>query len=318
MIGRRIKEIRNNNSLTQEELADGIISRTYLSLIEKGSVHPSTNVLIKLSERLKCDINDFMTEVSQFKYNDVEVLREITYYEQRVRNSDFEHIHEFISKEYEKLAEVPSSECGRIHLIYAKFYYHEGKIEKAVYNIDKALTKLESVSYNQVHIDAVELKCELLTEKGKYIEALDYLEDVLLEVSRSKDMDLEVIRLLHNMSKCYYLIGEYVTSKRLIERLEKQSEILHIDYKRESRILLKVKILTRFNDFQEVLRLTEVEGKADADLFVCYSKFKLGRIQESVSCFKNLKNTIDKSGLDELSSVLYGELEDKLNGLMNQ
>ncbi|MBY8910767.1 helix-turn-helix domain-containing protein, partial [Salinicoccus roseus] len=32
MIGQRIKEIRNNNNLTQEELADGIISRTYLSL----------------------------------------------------------------------------------------------------------------------------------------------------------------------------------------------------------------------------------------------------------------------------------------------
>ncbi len=57
MIGQRIKEIRNNNNLTQEELADGIISRTYLSLIEKGSVHPSTN--------------------------DVEILREIAYYEQK-------------------------------------------------------------------------------------------------------------------------------------------------------------------------------------------------------------------------------------------
>ncbi|MBY8911006.1 helix-turn-helix domain-containing protein, partial [Salinicoccus roseus] len=74
MIGQRIKEIRNNNNLTQEELADGIISRTYLSLIEKGSVHPSTNVLIKLSERLNCSVNDFMQEVSHFRYNDVEIL----------------------------------------------------------------------------------------------------------------------------------------------------------------------------------------------------------------------------------------------------
>lgn len=107
MIGQRIKEIRNNNNLTQEELADGIISRTYLSLIEKGSVHPSTNVLIKLSERLNCSVNDFMQEVSHFRYNDVEILREIAYYEQKIESDDYQSVISFIEKEYETVDQIP-------------------------------------------------------------------------------------------------------------------------------------------------------------------------------------------------------------------
>ena len=38
MVGQRIKESRHRNNLTQEELAEGIISRTYLSLIEKERI----------------------------------------------------------------------------------------------------------------------------------------------------------------------------------------------------------------------------------------------------------------------------------------
>lgn len=317
MIGQRIKEIRNNNSLTQEELADGIISRTYLSLIEKGSVHPSTNVLIKLSERLNCSINDFMTEVSQFKYNDVEVLREIVHYEHKIRKNDFENIERFIEKEYEKLEDIPAADCGRIHLIYAQYYYSIQRMDKVSHHIDESIDKLASIAYNQTHIDAVELKAEILIENKDYIEALDLLEEVLSEVVRSKDMSLEVIKLLHIISKCYYLIGEFITSKRLIERLEKQSMMIHIDYKKDERTLLKAKTLTQLKNYQEVLRLTRT-GQKDIQLYICYSAYKLGKIQDSVACFKELNINIDESAPDNLSKTLYRELEDKLEGLINQ
>ncbi|MGR5878339.1 helix-turn-helix domain-containing protein [Bacillus pacificus] len=36
MLGQRIKELRKQKKLTQEKLADGIITRSYLSQIEKG------------------------------------------------------------------------------------------------------------------------------------------------------------------------------------------------------------------------------------------------------------------------------------------
>ena len=69
MIGNRIKELRNNQKLTQEELSEGIVSRTYLSLIEKGSVQPSNNVLVKLSERLGVNVNDLMVESKNYQYS---------------------------------------------------------------------------------------------------------------------------------------------------------------------------------------------------------------------------------------------------------
>lgn len=317
MIGQRIREIRNNNNLTQEELAEGIISRTYLSLIEKGSVHPSTNVLIKLSKRLNCNINDFMTEVSQFKYNDVEVLREIAYYEYKVNNSEFEYLEYFISKEYEKLKEIPSVDCGRVHLIYAKYYHHQKEADKVNRHVDEALKRLASLSYNKTYIDAVEIKTEVLIAKQKYTEALDQLEDVLEVLLSINDMELGVIRLLHNISKCYYLIGENITAERLIERLEKQSQRLHIDYKKDERMILKVKVLASLKKYESILHFADNIDLPIANLFYCYSKYKLGKIKESVVCFKNLENTIDELEHDTLSLKVYEELEDKLSELMH-
>lgn len=313
MIGQRIKEIRNNNNLTQEELADGIISRTYLSLIEKGSVHPSTNVLIKLSKRLNCSINDFMTEVSQFKYNDVEVLREIAYYEQKVKNNDLDYLEQFLSKEYEKLENIPVVDCGRIYLIYAKYYNATGNTEKVSRCIDEALKRLGSLSYNHAYIDAVEIKTEILILKKRYLEALDQLEEVFDILVKLNDMDIEVIRLLHNISKCYYLIEENITARRLIERLEKHSEALHIDYRRIDRLTLKVKVLTQLKEYSAVLETAETVNSPMINLFCCYSYYKKGRIKESVVAFRNLENKIDALDHDDLSLKVSKELRNKLD-----
>src|SRR5699024_8837494 len=176
MIGQRIKEIRNNNNLTQEELADDIISRTYLSLIEKGSVHPSTNVLIKLSERLNCSVNDFMQEVSHFRYNDVEILREIAYYEQKIEQTDYQVVRSFIAKEYTHVDLITAHDRGRIHLIYARYYNKTGDTRKEKVHVDQAVSLLSTGSVNQAYIDAVVLKSGILASKGEVAKALDLLE----------------------------------------------------------------------------------------------------------------------------------------------
>ncbi|UOK57532.1 helix-turn-helix domain-containing protein [Bacillus sp. OVS6] len=48
--------------MTQSELAIGIVNRSYISQLEKGMVQPSYKLLLKFSERLKCDIHDFFEE----------------------------------------------------------------------------------------------------------------------------------------------------------------------------------------------------------------------------------------------------------------
>src|SRR5699024_2558277 len=167
MIGQRIKEIRYNNNLTQEELAEGIISRTYLSLIEKGTVQPSTNVLVKLSKRLNCTVNDFMTEVSHFKYNNFEILREIGHYEIKVTNEDYDAIKYFIEKEDEHIADIPLLDSRRIYIIYANYYYYLKDIKKAGLNSYKPPPNLSTGAINQHYINSVMLESKLLLDDGK-------------------------------------------------------------------------------------------------------------------------------------------------------
>ncbi|GAA0316961.1 tetratricopeptide repeat protein [Bacillus carboniphilus] len=54
----RIRSYRIQKNITQEELANGIVSTSYLSKIENGSVEPSQEVLNLLYERLGVDLQE--------------------------------------------------------------------------------------------------------------------------------------------------------------------------------------------------------------------------------------------------------------------
>lgn len=313
MIGQRIKEIRNNNNLTQEELADGIISRTYLSLIEKGSVHPSTNVLIKLSERLECSVNDFMQEVSHFRYNDVEILREIAYYEQKIEQEDYTSLHYFIEKEYESVDQIPAPDSGRIHLLYAKYFKHSGDRRKLKFHVDRALELLSTVSINQSYIDGVILKVELLTDEEAYETSLDLLEDTLYTILRFSDLDLCVIRIMFEMAECYQKCGEYFTSSRFTTRIRKHSKMLHIDYRRDALLLLEGKNLAMLNKFNELDTWTSTSQDTMARLLNCYAKYKNGSIKSAEEAFGNIDFDLEALRQDEVFFNIHKELKERMS-----
>lgn len=76
LIGRRIKEIRLKNSLTQEKLAERCnLSASYISLVETANREASLESLVSLANNLGVTVNEFL---KGYQINDV-----ITY------NSDF-------------------------------------------------------------------------------------------------------------------------------------------------------------------------------------------------------------------------------------
>lgn len=58
--GNTIKQIRIGKNLTQKELSDGIITRTYLSKIENELVNPSFDVIEKILFRLNMTLDEFI------------------------------------------------------------------------------------------------------------------------------------------------------------------------------------------------------------------------------------------------------------------
>ncbi|SOC44583.1 helix-turn-helix domain-containing protein [Salinicoccus kekensis] len=315
MIGQRIKETRHRNNLTQEELADGIISRTYLSLIEKGSVQPSTNVLIKLSERLNCSLNDLMSETSNFRYNDVEVFREIVFHEYKVEHNDFSTIPELMNKEYEKADEISSADCGRLHLLYAKYYRHEGDALQMIRQADQSLSKLSNNVINQFYIDALLIKTAYLVERGEVTEVLDLLEDTYAMIYPMNELNLGKLKILFEIIECYYRKEQYFTCRRLIDKYVDLERRMQVHYKEKELGVLSAKVAAFENDFEMLERLVDQSETEELILLKCYNLYKKGRIRECVEYFKSYPKNTDELKDDPLMLDIYNELKDKIGTL---
>ncbi|HVZ45612.1 MAG TPA: helix-turn-helix transcriptional regulator [Ramlibacter sp.] len=60
-LGRRIKELRGERGITQEELADrSDLFRTYLSRIERGTANPTLSILHALAGALGVEVGELL------------------------------------------------------------------------------------------------------------------------------------------------------------------------------------------------------------------------------------------------------------------
>lgn len=73
MIGRQIRRIRLSRGLTQAQLVDGIYERSYLSLIERGKLIPSTEALRLFAKRLGVEVSLFETD-NEATFNEAKEL----------------------------------------------------------------------------------------------------------------------------------------------------------------------------------------------------------------------------------------------------
>lgn len=51
-LGDRIREMREQLGLTQEQVGDGVVSGAYIGQVERGATHPSLGALMHIAERL--------------------------------------------------------------------------------------------------------------------------------------------------------------------------------------------------------------------------------------------------------------------------
>ncbi len=64
-IGEKLKHLRNSRGLTQRELAEGIVSRNMLSMIESGNALPSIETLLLISDALDVPAGYFFANDSE-------------------------------------------------------------------------------------------------------------------------------------------------------------------------------------------------------------------------------------------------------------
>ena len=81
-IGRKIKNLRNRNGLTQQDLADRTeLTKGFISQLERGLTAPSVSTLADIVECLGTNLSDFFHEQSEEQI----VFRKGDYFERRAQ-----------------------------------------------------------------------------------------------------------------------------------------------------------------------------------------------------------------------------------------
>ncbi|MCA1065408.1 helix-turn-helix domain-containing protein [Rossellomorea sp. AcN35-11] len=99
IVGQKIKELRKNIGLSQEELAEGICTQAQISKIEKGDVFPYASTLFLISRKLGVDVNYFF-DIGMTPRLDyvLEVGRQLQIAR---RNMDYKEMREVVTAEEE-------------------------------------------------------------------------------------------------------------------------------------------------------------------------------------------------------------------------
>jgi transcriptional regulator with XRE-family HTH domain len=128
-IGSIIKMNRLKQNLKQEDLADGIISTSYLSKIENGKIEPNDEVIKLLCMRLDIEINRQVDEeTKEICYSWFHIL--LTSYKPSVLKQEYQRISELTNT-------IPDLELQillKIHVI--RFYLKIGKTNSALEQIN--------------------------------------------------------------------------------------------------------------------------------------------------------------------------------------
>lgn len=308
MIGQRIKEIRHNSNLTQEELSQGIISRTYLSLIEKGTVQPSTNVLIKLSERLNCSVDDFLNEVSAFEHNDVEILKEISYQEYQLIQGNYSVVSDFIKKNVLAVQHLPQEERGRVHAIHGKYYYHHNDLKRAHEHLTEAKNHLSAVPIHQNYVDTCIKLIKVDSADKNYAKALDHLDDLYISMIKFDWNLVDVLRVYFYYVDVYFKLEQIYTAERYFKKYQALCEQLNIQYKQREARYLELKILFKKNALDALHEVTNSDKSAVGQLFGAYYYYSRGNIRKAKELYDLLPSEGEWMGEDKT----YHEVNDLL------
>ncbi|AWG44728.1 XRE family transcriptional regulator (plasmid) [Priestia filamentosa] len=145
MLGQRIKELRKEKKLTQQELSKGIITRSYLSQIEQGLVQPSFDILEKLSLKLDCSVDTFFKTIENKDLLLSQVKKEIKTAENQIESNSYEKVEGFIQKkDYLVHKELNSYDRGILLWVHGKYYEHKKDYNHSLAFFEESITELES------------------------------------------------------------------------------------------------------------------------------------------------------------------------------
>jgi transcriptional regulator with XRE-family HTH domain len=196
IVGQKIKELRKNIGLSQEELAEGICTQAQISKIEKGDVFPYASTLFLISRKLGVDVNYFF-DIGMTPRLDyvLEVGRQLQIAR---RNMDYKEMREVVTAEEENPLFFNNNRNLQLLKWHKGIYQFEldKDLEKAEKTLRKSITLTHTTDkiWTEREIEILltigvmyfeegifERASEIYQEVKSHIEALPHLTDYTIK-----------------------------------------------------------------------------------------------------------------------------------------
>jgi tetratricopeptide (TPR) repeat protein len=217
-VGMKLRQLRKKQKLTQSELAIGIVNRSYISQLEKGMVQPSYKLLLKFSERLKCDIHDFFEEEDKSLLS-FDIKKALSSLEYAVINDDFADAVEHLNDLEKNLESLNQNDL-------ALYYFCQGRIlqrvklqmEEAIAAYEKSYELFCSLQYSEERLRTSNYLTTLLINQDQLSKAFSYLNEAYDDSIAFKASGVEKISLLNNLGLAHAKKGEFYSAIRFLKQ----------------------------------------------------------------------------------------------------
>jgi transcriptional regulator with XRE-family HTH domain len=206
-IGQKIKEVRKEKKLTQEELADNNISRSLISLIENGLSYPSMQTLEYLASKLDKHISYFLVEDDKDSINliaDLEYLLDTEEYVQIIYKAE-----NFIKYRLDSIEDTKNQYLGILFCILGIAYYRT-KNNEAYKCLSNSIDYLKAEGNNK-YISKAYNYLGLVMYRNKNFEQMEYylnFADSYFNIVTYENVN-QKLNILYNLSLSYYYQRKY-------------------------------------------------------------------------------------------------------------
>lgn len=218
-IGNKLKEIRKQKKLTQAELAEGLINRSYISQIEKGTVTPSYKTMLLIAERLDTDISYFLNDQELNLLSLTEIQKNLknaqVYLELNEIRKAEKLIYEVKEVKEKFFSKLSLDEQGIYYLLLGEISLFKEEWEDSILFLSKSIEYFERSGNEKNQIKSLNNLSKVNMSLSKIHDALEYLNRASDLLIANQIVDTLRIEVLLNMSICHGRINEFYSAIRL-------------------------------------------------------------------------------------------------------
>lgn len=220
-VGQKIKELRKQIGLSQEELASGICTQAQISKIEKGDVYPYASTLYLISQRLGVDVNYFFDIGMTPRLDYVEEVIHQLKISRRTRN--YEEMQQIVKTEEKNPLFIQNKKNHQLILWHKGIYEYEKNknLDRSIdlFNQAIALTHTTDKIYSERELEILSSLGVLYMDEEQYDNAFALLQKALDHVIALPFLTDKTLRtrLTYNFGRVLTRLERYEESIKYCE-----------------------------------------------------------------------------------------------------